>query len=661
MQLTSNTFPELRWFARAARAPRLRPMLEFAESEIVIPDGPYEGRRFKCDRQPFSRLWFEAIDSRHWNRFIATGPVQSGKTLVCVLIPLLYHLFEICETVIFGIPAMEMASDKWNNDILPVIARSRYAKLLPKTGAGSKGGKFEAVRFAHGPTLKFMSGGGNDKKRAGFTSRVLLVTETDGMDQAGGASREADKIKQMEGRTRAFGRSGKRIYMECSVSIEQGKIWQEYTGGTRSRIALPCPHCGHYVSLEREHLHGWQDAQTELQALSDTHFYCCDCGEQWSEDDRRQANAGGRLVHWGQEITPEGQIVGEAPQTGTLGFRWSAVNNQFIPSGDVGVDEWKGARAEDEDNATKELNQYIWCQPYKPPKWEQTPLDARGLLTRVADPGRGIAPEDAAWMTAGWDLGKYVLHWLLMAWFADGRGHVLDYGAEDVHSPELGTEKAVLAALRTLRDTFLEGWPIAGSETRRVPDQVWVDSGWNSDVAYTFTRESGDRFRPSKGFGSGSELDRGYNRPTALSSTVKYIGEEYHFAHQKADRVHLVELNADHWKTYAHERLATPIGQAGAVTFYASADPNQHLKLTKHLTAEKCEEEFVAGKGMVKRWVRLRKANHWLDTYYMACAGGHFCGVRQVRSVMPAAAPVAPPPRPGFTTPDGRPFLITER
>ena len=46
-----------------------------------------------------------------------------------------------------------------------------------------------------------MSGGGSDKSRAGFTSRVVVITETDGLDETGGRSREADKVTQLEART----------------------------------------------------------------------------------------------------------------------------------------------------------------------------------------------------------------------------------------------------------------------------------------------------------------------------------------------------------------------------------------------------------------------------------------------------------------------------
>src|SRR5436190_5847498 len=68
---------------------------------------------------------------------------------------------------------------------------------------------------------------------------------------------------------------------------------------------------------------------------------------------------------------------------------------------------------------------------------------------------------------------------------------------------------------------------------------------------------------------------------------------------------------------------------ARAMTFF-QASPQEHLALAKHLTAEVKTEEFVAGKGVVEKWERIRRQNHWLDTLYNASAAGHLCGVRLV-------------------------------
>jgi len=186
------TQADLRAFLAQARPRLTRSMRAFAEQEVIIPDGPYPGRQFLCSRQPYTGLWFDELDSGRWSRCVATGPTQSGKTLSAFVIPLLYHLFELEETVICGLPDMDMAADKWREDILPVIDRSRYRDLLPQRGGGSRGGRVESIQFGNGATLKFMSGGGSDKSRAGFTSRVVVITETDGMDQPAGTSRESD-------------------------------------------------------------------------------------------------------------------------------------------------------------------------------------------------------------------------------------------------------------------------------------------------------------------------------------------------------------------------------------------------------------------------------------------------------------------------------------
>ena len=110
--------------------------------------------------------------------------------------------------------------------------------------------------------------------------------------------------------------------------------------------------------------------------------------------------------------------------------------------------------------------------------------------------------------------------------------------------------------------------------------------------------------------------------------------------------LHLVEVDADHWKTWAHQRLVTPLGKPGAMTLFR-ARPQEHLALAKHLTAEAKTEEFVAGKGVVMKWERVRRQNHWLDALYNACCAGHLAGVRLVDE-----KPKAPPPPPARREPE---------
>ena len=158
-------------------------------------------------------------------------------------------------------------------------------------------------------------------------------------------------------------------------------------------------------------------------------------------------------------------------------------------------------------------------------------------------------------------------------------------------------------------------------------------------MVYTFCREAADRFRPAVGRGASQQRLQWYNRPTKTGSVVRHIGEGFHINLLQSERLFLCEIDADYWKSWVHQRLSTPLGSTGAMTLFR-APPQEHFALAKHLTAEVKTEEFVAGRGVVVKWERLRRQNHWLDALYNACAAGSFCGVRLVE-----AAPAEPKPR----------------
>ncbi len=627
---------ELRSVLQRSRAPRIRSMRAFAEREIIIPDGPYAGRRFRTNRQPYTGLWLDAVDSGQWRRFFSLGPTQSGKTLLCFVIPVLYHLFEMNETVVCGVPSLDMVKDKWEDDLLPAIETSRYRDLLPRSGSGSRGGAPTRVKFRNGATLRFMTGGGGDKVRAHFTTRVVVVTETDGFAEPGKTSLETSKLRQLEARTRAYQRRA-RFYAECTVTIEEGPTWSEYKGGTQSRIAIPCPKCDAWVTPGREHLDGWKAATTIREAETGAAWMCPVCEMRWSDDERVTAVSASRLVHDGQELDPLGEVIGEPKQTDTLGFRWSAPDNLFVTAADVAADEWRGMQSSDEEVAERELCQFVWATPHQPPKTDLSLVTAQSIQERTTNHPRGVvppAPRDASWLTVGIDLGQYLCHWVAIAFRAGASGQIIDYGRMEVASADLGVERALLAALREMRDQIFEpGWRSIDAEVVNA-DAIWIDSGWMPEVAYDFCRESGAPYMPCKGYGAGQRTVS-YHRPTSRGGSVIRIGEGYHITRlpPTAQRrgVKLVEIDADYWKTWLHKRLSTPVGQPGALTLHQAA-PNRHLSIAKHFTAERQVEEFDPKKGNVVRWDRISRANHWFDAAYLACAAGAGVGVRLIGS-----------------------------
>jgi len=460
----------------------------------------------------------------------------------------------------------------------------------------------------------------------------LVITEVDGMDEASAASRETDKIGQLIARTRAFPRD-KVVFLECTASITAGRIWQEYIGGTKSEIRLLCPHCKEYVYPGRENLVGWKDAVDVLDAIEKAHFVCPLCAEAWSEDDRISACRKSLLVHDGQSIE-NGKVVGDLPRTRTLGFRWAAVHNLFSEGGDIGADEWEAEHGEeDTDNAQKEIHQFVHALPYDPDIIDMTHLKAYTVKDRKADFEQGRVPSDTESLTVAIDIGKWKCHWSVVAWRPGASPHVAQYGIEVPESNRLNPEEAIMATLLEFRDVVEFGWPSQTGELI-VPSIGLVDSGNWADMVYEFCEQSksstGTRWLPFKGFGY-SQQDFGvYRAPRSKTATIRVIGDEYHIVKLRLDskRIELVQANADRWKSFMHEALSTPMGEAGAMTLFASDEANEHLTFSRHLTAEKSVQEFVEKTGYVEKWIQSGRQNHWGDSVYMNCVAGHIDGAR---------------------------------
>lgn len=72
---------------------------------------------------------------------------------------------------------------------------------------------------------------------------------------------------------------------------------------------------------------------------------------------------------------------------------------------------------------------------------------------------------------------------------------------------------------------------------------------------------------------------------------------------------------------------------------------------------------FVAGKGMVRKWIVKNRNNHYLDAIALACAAAGCLGVRVIpRDSIPAPQQAtSTATKQPFLTPHGQPFLATQR
>jgi hypothetical protein len=624
----------MRWFASTAKTPRLRTLLEFAEQELIVPEGKYRGTHFRVRTQPYAGLLLRAMGDRRWNRRAVLGCVQAGKSLIGFVAPILYHLFEHRETVICGVPTREVGRDKWNDELLPAIRACRFARYLPESGRGSRGGFAEEVAFTNGVKLKFMSGHGGDEKRSSYTARVVVLTEADKMDEAGESSRETDPVSQMEARMESYDIDERQFYEECTVSIPTGRIWTDYNAGTASRIVCPCVHCGAWVSPEREHFVGWQDTETQIAARKLGHFLCPACGAALSDDNRRTMNLAAKLVHRGEEIAPDGTVVGQPAETDTLGFRWNAWNNLFWSSAAIAAKEWDGTRALDTDAAERELCQFVWAVPWEPP-FEDSHLDVKLIQARKDVFEENVLPADAEQFVIHVDVGKWQSWFLAMVRRKSGAYHVPAYGVLEVHSDSMPVKTALMSALRDFRERVSRGWPVSGRTEKRLPDYVTIDSAWEPDTVFAFCKESGSRYLPTRGNGlslSRREDCRIYFDPDKRSKDIRVIGPGWHLKRIAKYGAFQLVVNADRYKRDLQQGLVLDPREPGAIVLFDAPEANRHNKLARHFAAQRLVD---AEKG---KWERLYVHDHWLDCGYNTLAAISYL---QVKSHAAAEAPTS--------------------
>lgn len=649
---------------------------EFAERYIRLATGPFRGQPFRVNRQPFTGLLFRELDSGQWPEVHITGPSQSSKTLSGFVIPTLRDIVELREDVLIGVPEADMAADKWDKDFLPTLRESpELFWLIPQAGPGSRGGRIkDRITLGNGVDIKIMSRGGNDTAKAGYTARRIRVTESAGFSQASEVSVEADPLRQLKARQRSFRRAERSLIVEGTVTIDEelpirarGKDDDDKLISTRSRIVSQCPHCGEWICPQREHLVGWQDAESEQEAADKACFACPACGFGINDEQRRLSMADCRLIHWGQSIDSQGRVVGDLPPVSTLWFQWHAWHNLLLDAADTAIDEWKASQLEEgtaeRENAEKELCQFAHSMPFKSKLAVNEQLSPQIVRKRTDEWQKNLLPADTRLLTIGIDIGKWTSWWFATAFRENGGLHCPAYGAFDVcRSEDDDLEERLLHALKEFNNqVVLAGFAVEGGDGLRLPDGVAVDIGFQPDTigkaVRCFGKSWSNRWMAMRGRGKSIRQNNGgYNHPTQLTDSRPKSGTRWYADWNFERGIPEVTFDADHWLLHMQDRLRIAKDKPGALTFFRADTPNEHAKVSHHLTSEQLKKTWDPEKGgLVEKWVKSGE-NHYGDACKMSLVMGNIIDHRPKR--VAAAKPPTPEGAVGFEV---KPFYIGNR
>lgn len=270
-------------------------------------------------------------------------------------------------------------------------------------------------------------------------------------------------------------------------------------------------------------------------------------------------------------------------------------------------------------------------------------ITSKLVRSRLNHRPQGIVPSSALAVTGFVDQGDTYCHWSIVAWLAGATGLVIDYGVEEVHPSKSGIDRAILNAFQSIRGRLVNEPYLDDQGQPRAVDKVLIDAGNRDTVVYQFIRESGGTlFRPSKGFGS-KHRQSPFNGASRTIPGQRIVGNHWIDVRMKTHGVWLVEMDADYWKRFVHDRFLTPTMnddgtlQRGAMSLWGK-DPQPHFNFSHHIVAEMEEEEFIPGKGTRKKWVEKNKNNHWLDTTYGNCVAADMCGVQLFAAAQATAA-----------------------
>ena len=250
---------------------------------------------------------------------------------------------------------------------------------------------------------------------------------------------------------------------------------------------------------------------------------------------------------------------------------------------------------------------------------------------RLSGLDRGQLPANASCITAAIDLGKYLCHWVVVAWWKGAGGCVIDYGRAEVTGTDRAmdneaSEPMIYRALLNWRDELLQKEYVDAAGSARKVDTVFIDSGTFTDAAYQFVRDvHGAPFFVTKGIGK-------YRDKTTETDKIR-PGNHFHASYQEAQGLWLYELDTDYWKQFVHERFLTPTFdeqnflRRGALSLFVQPNDRKHTSYAQHIVAEELVSEFKEGKGVKTYWNKVSENNHWLDATYMAAAAASARGI----------------------------------
>ncbi|MCE5185095.1 MAG: phage terminase large subunit family protein [Planctomycetaceae bacterium] len=440
-----------------------------------------------------------------------------------------------------------------------------------------------------------------------------------------------------------LGRNRQRTYSaimrELGVSSPQnaGDLFDsQVRSGSDEQWYVPCMLCGRWHKLQT-----YVDPKGEQYIVLDTEggqyyhhsryksgkhsrYVCPQCKQGWSEADRWRSNKEGLWVPKGQEMDPNGKIIGEPGEADKFSFNVHAMMlwPEFAKVGSLAA-QYVEADEDLRKGKKKKLKNWQLNQRNLPWKEEVRVISGHALDEKKNDLPAGVVPVTAKLLTAGADfhkdaMGNIRVDYIVKAWSDDLRSDDILFG----HAASLE---------EMFRVTTSQSFPWAQDCGR--PELMlacgFVDSGYQPDQrargvideVYKFCKNYW-RLRIWYPIRGRSDLvERFYSRP--LDKVVE-AAEKRHYRGRMASQyrgMELIDLAVDQFKDLVADWAEAPFDAPASTRYNREMPPEFFKELTN-------EYKGRNDKGQWGWWVKDDGlGTHGLDVSVYATAAGYFKNV----------------------------------
>ena len=579
---------------RAMRPPETISVSEWADRERVLSSlTSSEPGPWRTARTPYLRGPMDAFAASSTEEIVVLTSTQVGKTET-ILNCLGYAIQQDPAPTLLVMPREEDAVAIGARRVRPMITESRLNKHAIASDWKRKELGFDRM------TLHF-AGANSPADLSSRPIRYLFLDEVDKFPIFAG--READPYSLARERTRTYW--DRRIMLTSTPTTRDGLIWREWLLTDRQHYFVPCPKCQRWQTLVWDQIR-WPDGVRDPEKIrrdQSAIYLCLHCEAEIKDEQKGLMLQAGQWVSEDGDIGDDGAVSG--PREGSRrGYHLNAIYSPWLTFSDI-VAEFLRSK----DDISRLIN---FTNSWMGHIWEERSqvTDADHVRTLLEPRLTGDLPSEAVVLTAGVDVQKDVIYYVIRAWGAGEESWLVRAGRVDswnlldkVLSMEFGSEGRLLR-----------------------PQLTCIDSGYRTDEVYQFCRAKAELYRPIKG------QQRISGIPIRMSRLDRDMG-----GGMIRHGLQLWHIDTSHFKDKLIRHMHTQPGDPGAWHLPEDVTEDYIRQITsEHKVVNRKASGIVEEVWTLK--VGAGRSNHWWDCEVYAAAAADMLGVYAIGDTASAPA-----------------------